>query len=303
MVFAAIVIISIAWQVSAQWQQFRHASFDARPDWRFVAVSGVVVLATYAVLIEVWRRILAAWQAPIGFADAARIWCVSNLGKYVPGKIWQILAMGKMAQAVRVPPAAAAGSAIVSTIVNIAMGLVVAVVAGWTALDRITNGRAYLGIVLALAIVGGVLLLPVLLPMLVAAARRITGRNLDLGALPHRAVYIAIVGNLGAWLLYGWSFQLLVHGVLGRSTGHFADYVAAYALSYVIGYLVFVLPGGVGVREVVQTGALTAMGLASAKEALVVAAVSRLWLTLLEVVPGLLYAAYGARPRFTANRS
>jgi uncharacterized membrane protein YbhN (UPF0104 family) len=139
-------------------------------------------------------------------------------------------------------------------------------------------------------------LLPAIIPRLTAVARRLTGRDLDLGVLPPRAVYIAIGGNIIAWLMYGWSFQLLVHGVLGRTPGHFSDYVAAYALSYIMGYLAFFIPGGLGAREISLAFTLGTLNLANPKEAAVIAIVSRLWLTVLEVIPGLLYLAAGTRP-------
>ena len=56
--------------------------------------------------------------------------------------------------------------------------------------------------------------------------------------------------------------------------------------------------GGTVMREVVMVGLLQAFGLASEPEAWVLAFASRIWLTLLEVVPGLLFLALGAvRPR------
>ena len=76
----------------------------------------------------------------MSFADAARIWSVSNLGRYVPGKVWQIGAMTTMAERVGVSPIAAAGSAILNTVVNIATGFLVAIVAGWRAFDVLSKG-------------------------------------------------------------------------------------------------------------------------------------------------------------------
>ena len=297
LVVAAIVFGSIAVTLSRDWQDFRRQPLAVHPDWRYVLLSGVVVLAAYALLIEVWRRIVAAWEASISYGDATRIWFVSNLGKYVPGKVWQILAMGKMAEAVNVPPAAAAGSAILSTIVNIGVGFAVAIVAGWGAINTISGGYAPLAALLVVAIIGGTLLLPFVIPMLVRVGERLTRRSFNLGMLPRRAVYIAIVGNAIAWVLYGWSFELLVRGVLGSARGNLADYVSAYALSYVIGYLAFLVPGGLGLREGVQTLALNTMGLATLPQAAVVAITSRLWLTVLEIVPGLLYLIRSARLR------
>jgi hypothetical protein len=92
---AIVVFVSIGSALAGQWRDYRHTALVIHPDWRYIALSGIVVLATYALLIEVWRRILGEWHATISFADAARIWCVSNLGKYVPGKVWQILPWGR----------------------------------------------------------------------------------------------------------------------------------------------------------------------------------------------------------------
>jgi hypothetical protein len=295
---AAILLASIGGTVLREWRDYEHVPLVVQPDWRYVALSGVIVLATYALLVEVWRRILAAWQAKISFGNAVRIWCVSNLGKYVPGKVWQILAMGKMAEALNVAPAAAAGSAILSTVVNIGVGFAVAVIAGWSAMDTLSGGHATLGAMLVVAIIGGTLLVPYFLPTLVRLGERITRRNFNLGVLPRRAVYIAIIGNAVAWILYGWSFQLLVRGVLGTAPGRMTDYVAAYALSYVIGYLAIIVPGGLGIREGVQTLTLKTMSLvATPQQALVVAVTSRLWLTVLEILPGLVYLALSAKRR------
>ena len=47
-------------------------------------------------------------------------------------------------------------------------------------------------------------------------------------------------------------------------------------------------PGGVGVREAVLVLAMPRFGLASAADAAVIAITSRLWLTILEILPGLL---------------
>jgi hypothetical protein len=294
-VIAVVVTVSVVWELARQWRELRDTPLVVAPRWPLIVLSAVVVLATYALLIETWRRILLAWGERLDYGQAARIWFVSNLGKYVPGKVWQIGAMGVMAQHQNVSPAAAAGSAIVSTVVNIATGMAVALVAAWGAVDRLSRGHAGLGVALVVAVLGSILLLPSLMPAGLAWLRRVSGREIALGAFPHRAVYIAIVGNVLAWVAYGIAFQIFVTGVLGQSQGSTAHYVAAYASSYVIGYLAFVIPGGLGVREIAQTDALIALQLTTAPQALVVAVTSRLWLTVLELVPGVVFLARSPR--------
>jgi uncharacterized membrane protein YbhN (UPF0104 family) len=63
-----------------------------------------------------------------------------------------------------------------------------------------------------------------------------------------------------------------------------ASYIAVYTASYVAG-LLSLIPGGLVVREAALTIGLTALELTSPPEALVLALTSRVWITLLEILP------------------
>jgi uncharacterized membrane protein YbhN (UPF0104 family) len=65
--------------------------------------------------------------------------------------------------------------------------------------------------------------------------------------------------------------------------------VTAYTLSYLIGYLSLITPGGIGPREAALSFLLVTLGLAAGREAAVITIASRLWLTVLEIVPGVLF--------------
>ena len=285
--------IVVAWFVVralvGQWRAVSGQPADVHPTWPVIAASAAVVLAAYAVLIEAWRRILLAWGASLEFWPAARIMSISRLGLYVPGRVWQITAMAGMAKAAKVNVSAAAGSAVLNTIVNIAMGFLVALVAGWRSFDTISHGRSGLGVVLLVFALGSILLLPTALPFILDAARKVLKKDVPQVTLPHAAVYWAIVANIVAWLLYGAAFELFVKGMTGSAPGAYADYVTAFAWPYLVGYLAVIVPGGVGVREVALAFALGELGLATPATAAVIAVSSRLWLSVLEVVPGLLF--------------
>jgi glycosyltransferase 2 family protein len=298
LVITAIIVWYVGKRLVDQWREFRGTPIEVHPRWTLIALSCVIVLVAYAVLIETWRRILVAWGDRLAFVDAARIYFISNLGRYVPGKVWAIGVMAELSRRKQVSPAAAAGSSIISTAVNIATGFVIAFVAGWQAVDRVSKGHALIGVVLAGAVLLGLFALPVILPPARAAIRRLTGRDLEIGTLPHRAIVIAIAGNLLAWALYGAAFQAFAVGVIGHLGGSTLDYMAVYASSYVLGYLALALPGGIFAREAALTTLLQTLQLTNVVgQAAVIAVTSRLWLTLLEIVPALLFLAHGARPR------
>ncbi|MEP6692041.1 MAG: hypothetical protein ABJD07_12855, partial [Gemmatimonadaceae bacterium] len=114
--------------------------------------------------------------------------------------------------------------------------------------------------------------------------------------VPPRVIWLAALGTTIAWLAYGVAFALFSRALLTEPhralPGVLLPYIAVYACAYVIGYLFLPAPAGLGVREGVLVAGMTALGLATEPEAIVIAFASRLWLTMLEVVPGLLLLAY-----------
>ena len=268
--------------IAGQWRAFRATGAGVQLHWDTLALSALVVVGAYAVLIETWRRTVERWGARLAWGDAARIWFISNLGRYLPGKVWQVGAMGAMAHARGVSPVAATGSAIVINLVNLVAGAGVVAACGVELLPLpipIGAVAALLGLALAL--------LPWIVRLAAAGAARLLRRPVDLPALPAGALWIAAFGCTVAWLLYGIGFRLLVAGVLGEAPGALRAYVAAFTGSYVVGYIVLFAPGGIGVREGSLLAALGRLGLAAGGAAGVIAVASRLWLTVLELLPGL----------------
>jgi len=288
---AAFLFIGFAVAVVAsQWNEMKTAAATAQLTWWRIAAATLAVLFAYALLIETWRRTVAAWGERLDWTAATRIWFISNLGRYVPGKIWQIGAMGVLAQERGVSPVAATGSAVVVNIVSVIAGFGVVAATGGRVLARYAGEVVALGTVLVVVL----LLLPLGMASGTRLYRRMTGRELNLGSLPPRALIVALVGTTAAWLLYGLAFRWFALGVGLGGAGGVASYTAAYTLSYLLGYLVLLAPGGIGVREGALVASMTQLGLASVGEATVVAVTSRLWLTALEVAPGVLLIALGA---------
>jgi len=293
---AAVVIGFAVRELARQWESLAPALAGVRLEWGRILASGALVLATYLLLIEAWRSTLRAWSQSLPFATAARIWFVSNLGKYVPGRVWQIAAMGAMAQRAGVSPAAAIGSSLVVNLVSLIAGFtVIALTAGGKIADvvgldaaREGSGTAQL-IVIAIAIGGAVALAvaPFVIPRLVTLAARVTGRSIAVPHIPPRAIWIATASTVASWLFYGVAFAWFARGISPRVTGNAWSYIAVYTGSYLAGYLALFAPGGVGVREAALVLAMPRFQLATAADAAVIAIASRLWLTALEILPGL----------------
>lgn len=289
---AGIGVMALLYAVRAlrnQWSDSTVAFGQLHPNWVWIAISGVLFLVSYAVLIEMWREVLRGWGSRLAFWAAARIWTISNLGRYVPGKVVQIGAMGVMSERAGVSPIAATGSSILNVLVNLIAGFIVVAVFGWPLLKLQAIGGARTALIFLLVCVAMLIVLPIVLPPIIRVLSRVTGRNFNIGALPRVAILTSLVGNVVAWLLYGAAFSLFARGVLGFSQGSLTAYVAVYALSYLVGYLVLFAPAGAGFREAAMIALLPAAHLADPAQATILAVTSRLWLTALEIAPGALF--------------
>ena len=292
---AAIVLVLVLRKLAEEWGAVKLALDQARPNWLALAASGLIVLATYAILIETWRVLLRGWQHEIPFVDAARIWTISNLGKYLPGKVWSITALVVMTREYGVSAAEGATASVLVTLVNTIVGFVVAIVAGASLLRL----PPYVVVVLAV-IAAAVLASPSALPRLGALAGRVLRREIVLRPLARRVLLIAALLTALAWLMYGVAFWLFTIGLLGGTPGAIRDYVAVFAGSYLLGFVAIFSPAGVGVREGAMGIALRRAGFAVGPAYLLVVA-SRLWLTALEVLPPLIFLAFVRRRRLSTN--
>jgi glycosyltransferase 2 family protein len=275
---------------SDQWTQLRSTAQQLHPDWAGVALASICFLAGYAVLIATWRMLLALWNSPLSFAEATRIWFVSSLGKYIPGKIWAIGAMAILAKEAGASPVAATGSSIVMALVNIAAGFLVVVLAGAGELFAIYPVLRYAAwATLGLSVVGVVYGPQLLTWSMRNAARVLRQPTTALPLVSRRTLLGILLANVVAWLAYGVGFGLLSNALLNRTGGVSLAVLAVYTASYLIGYLVPVAPGGIGVRESMLILLLTTLKLATPADAGILALVSRIWLTVLEVLPGLAF--------------
>ena len=291
-ILAIVIVWFAARALHGQWSNAAARLQSLRPDWLWIAAATAIVLATYVLLIETWRRTITGSGQTLAFGDAARIWFVSNLGKYVPGKIWSIAAMTMMARESSVSGGVAAGSSVMIQLVTIAAGIGVVMVTGAQAVDH-----PVIAVIAGAVIVVALVLAPRALPLAGRLAAAVTGRELSLPRMPASLVWMAVVNSVVSWIAYGVAFQFFVRGITGSAAGATTSYIAVYAASYIIGFLALFAPGGAVVRESAIVTGMVRFALSGQADALAIAVTSRLWLTVTELVPGLAYMAIGRRTR------
>lgn len=287
----SIVLFAIR-ALARNWDQLRSQplAWQLRPGW--LVLSLVLIWLMYLLLILAWRSMLSGWGQRLDGWSAARIWVLSSLGKYVPGKVWAVAGMALLSKRAGVAPWAATGSAVVMQVIAIGTGAAVAGLAGAHILESAQQG-ARVGLLLLVAgsvISVGLLLWPPFLSRLLRlAAPQAVGERQPAA----RGVLIGIASNIVAWLGYGLALWLLARGLLPTSGLSLRLAIAAFTASYLAGFLALFAPGGIGVREglfilmlqePLGVGAATSLALAS-----------RLLLTVAELGAAVPFLALGRR--------
>jgi hypothetical protein len=282
---AVALVIAAIYINRGQWPAALELARQVRPGWGPVAISVIVILATYAILIETWRVVLREIGGELGYGEAAYVWLISNLARYLPGSLWQIGALGTLARRHGIPLANTTAAALVVTVANVVTGLVLFAILGATELHLPARSQAIVAIgVVALCAA----------PFVAARSGRLLSAVFRRPiAIPHpnaRAVVVAVAGTALAWLAYGVAFRLLAAGLLpgaGAGAGT-ASYVATYSGSYLAGFLSILPPAGLGVAEAAMTRLGPLFGVATAPQAALLAIGVRIWRTFTELVPGAL---------------
>lgn len=206
--------------------------------------AGAVVLVAYALLIEAWRRLIVAWRQRLPWRAATRIWTLSNLGRYLPGKVWAVVGLAALAEQAGISGWVAAGAALTMQVLSVGTGAATAAGGAPGAASPFWLGAAVGAAVLTV----GALASPRVVRRLGRAVPGVDPARL--GAPRVVSLLGASAATLGAWAAYGVALWLLAHGVLASPDGLTVwRATGSFAAAYVVGLVALFAPGGVGVRE------------------------------------------------------
>jgi uncharacterized membrane protein YbhN (UPF0104 family) len=270
--FVAAAVGLGVWAVVRQW----HDVSTALADMGVLAVLGamVAILAAMVAAMLVWRVLLGALGSPLPVRVAARILFVGQLGKYLPGSVWPVLAQMELGTAYEVPRRRSAAASILTMLVSLLGSLLTALVTLPFMGGAASGYRwAFLAVPVLLACLHPKVLNPLLNRLLTLAKRPpleqpLTGR--------------AVAGALGwavlSWVLFGTQIWLLAIR-LGAPEGRtLLLAVGGFAFAWSVGFLVVFAPAGAGIRDVLVIAVLSAV--LGAGGATAVALVSRILMTI-----------------------
>ncbi|HEY7089434.1 MAG TPA: lysylphosphatidylglycerol synthase domain-containing protein [Tepidisphaeraceae bacterium] len=225
-------------------------------DFLLASLMFAVFLFTFRAMI--WRKILVAFGYRLPLAPAVRIWSTSELARYLPGAIWQVVGRVYLIRPYGVTGAICSVTQILELTIFLLANLIVAVAClGYFGFKHL-EGHAWWWLVAA-SVLLPLLLLLLYTKIFYGLANAILAR-FGKPKIEKRVRGRALPGML-AWNVFGLIWQALALFVLMREPLNLKiDWLwtlaGAYCLAWCAGFLAFWAPGGLGVRELVFIGAM-----------------------------------------------
>lgn len=293
---ALIVLYFAIREVGSNWDEA--LAYDWRINWPLLIASLAAHLAPLVIFAWVWRQIIAGFgYRDLTTAQAFKISYLANLGRYIPGKVWQVFGMVYLARQAGIKEQSAVASWALTQMFAIPAAFFVCALAVWlqpAALGEIFNANlgapayAFIALLVAFSIL-----------LVIRPQRMLALFNWTLRLIKREPVNFEISVGLAAkifvgyalgWASFGAAFWLFVNALTGADTIPFITGAGVFVLAYQVGYLAFFSPGGIGVRELVLVAVLQPL-IGPVAAGLAVAA--RLWNILAEILASLIALPLG----------
>lgn len=284
-----IIVVAAVFLIRALvegWGQVR--GYDWSFDPIYLSLSIVLILLYYAQQWGGWRLVMRSFGDTLKLSESLAIWFASILGRYAPGKVAMVAGRIGLCQRRGIPGRVTFASMVYENalILISALLFVAATIPFWPPFEY----KGYALALAALAPLGLVPLHPVIFGRISNFLLRRFKREPLEEVVPFGRVALLLLYYIGGWALLGAGFAALSAAIAGVGWGEVALLAGGYAFAWEVGFLSFITPSGLGVKEVALLAVLSLILPGAVAAALVV--LSRLWQTLAEVALAALVWAF-----------
>jgi len=275
-----LVLFFLGLSIYRGWHDASPFQWNARP-WPLV-VSFTLALAFWLMTGGEWNIIVRYLGGTLALRKGLKIYFLSNLGWYLPGKVWYAVGRAYLGQQEGVSVGVISTSVLMEMALSLTSSALMATLALPLVSPLLGAKSLYLGV--AVLVLGLAVLHPALMkPALTLLERLLPGPKRTMNPpLRYLVMMGLLVGYLFIWGFVGAAFFILLNAIYPLSLAWLPTVAAIYAVSWMAGFLAPFAPSGLGVRE----GAMILLlGRYLPVPAVTAAAILfRLWLILAEVL-------------------
>jgi len=246
----AIILFFIIRNLYSNWDKL--GEFGFRPNYPYLFLSLIVLLLAWVATVWSLQRLFAAFDYDIPFSDVYTIYFRSIIGKYLPGKLWQIAGSTYLAAKKGIPEGISVTSFVLGQVYSVLSGLTLV---GCVVAFGVLEGSKGLMSTLRWTSIPTVALILIfaLKPNLIErpmnlALRLFNRKSVRIKLKLSKAVEIFLLFG-GCWFVFGFGFWLFTNSLASANFSLYIDLTAIHSAAMVIGFLSVFAPGGLGVRE------------------------------------------------------
>ncbi len=295
-IFIVFFILAYVFKyIYLNWHLVKDIMLHANLTMLFISV---VVLALHMILnIKIWQTILKLLGENLDYTRCFRVWAYSQLGRYVPGKVWMIFG--------RIYLSEKEGLGRKNVFISIYLELLTSFIAAFL-LSLFIIRKFYFtqninSLYMALIIIAVLIFLTnlkLIQNIINYALTRLKRTNIQL-SISYKATLGLICLYTVSWLLSGIGLYLQINSISQVTFNNILIYSGIITAAWIIGLLSIFAPSGIGVREGVLTFLLSF--LLPVHVAAIIAVISRLLYTITEMIFALI-ARLMPRPAIIGER-
>ncbi len=260
--------------------------------WKWFLSSFFLILLYRSVYVLPFAKLLRGiTHRKVSFRNAFRLFHLANITRYLPGRIWGYVRILTLSERFGFS----------KTAVGVSLTLHVGIettVGGFIALSLIfskelqdtvqvlvskISGHAVILVLVCIGILAGLMLFPSVSKhtQQYLKALRETGKPLFQKSFRMQWIYI-FTGHVLLWFCQVFAFFLFVKSLVFVDWKYIGVLSACYAFAWIVGFLSFLTPGGLGVREGLLSFLLA--NYMSLTQATLIALICRVWMLSAEIV-------------------
>jgi uncharacterized membrane protein YbhN (UPF0104 family) len=205
-----------------------------------------------------WRAVLIGLGHRIPAMPALRAWITSEVTRYVPGAIWQVVSRVAMIKPWGVRGSVVSTSQVLELAIFVLANIVMAIVTlAWVGFGRMDGlARFWMGFAMATAPMLALILHPSIFNRVTNWILRRLGKPPLATRVSLRRLLALMMVYLGGLVWQSAAIWLLLRGPLQLEPHHLPIVAGAYSLAWTAGFIAVWAPGGLGVREAVLIAAM-----------------------------------------------
>ena len=265
--------------------QLKDATFQVQWGW-LVCSFGIILFYWSAYLSPFATLLSGITEKHVPFREAFTLFHLANITRYLPGRIWGVVRLLSLSRQFGLSKTAVGSSLTLHVGIETALGGLIGLSLLFspkmreTAVDMLDKMSGHITL-LSLACLGILVVTLFLIPKVSTHTREFLKTLTSLGQ--HLRLWMDVIaGHILLWICQGFAFFLFVQSFTSVQWADAGVLTACFAFAWIIGFLSFLTPGGLGIRE-----GLLGLLLANympAPQATLVALLCRVWMLSAEIV-------------------